>query len=69
MRPPEGWRLDARVYSPESNGNQSHRLRHAASEPRPAPSKTEAQFARVSRLSASVGHQTGVRLTSEGSSA
>jgi hypothetical protein len=31
MRPPEGWRLGAGLYSPESNGNQSHRLGHAAS--------------------------------------
>jgi len=31
MRPPEGWRLDAGVYSPESIGNQSHRFGHAAS--------------------------------------
>jgi len=51
MRPPEGWRLDAGSYSPESNGNQSHRLRHAAS----VMSKTEAQFARVSRLSVTLG--------------
>jgi len=31
MRPPEGWRLGAGLYSPECNGNQSHRLGHAAS--------------------------------------
>ena len=31
MRPPEGWRLDAGWYSPESSGYQSHRLLHPAS--------------------------------------
>ncbi len=31
MRPPEGWQLDAGLYSPASNRNQGHRLRHTAS--------------------------------------